>query len=149
MSTPVDMEDTTVTFDKEGNVTGFTELHVADNGFHRYRDRLNFDADNITPELVEFYIDEAGINKDDYDVDAVADAWRKVVEAGLGLVVDTKRPDTAGPQLVAHTMGFDTEKRSVRCTNCGGWPFEMGLDIGTTGFVSINKLYEQWLAEQR
>lgn len=46
-----------------------------------------FDPENITKDLVEFYVEEAGMDKDTFDVDAAVKDWRGVIESGHGLAV--------------------------------------------------------------
>lgn len=84
---------------------------------------VEFDPENITKELVEFYIEEAGLDKDNYDVDAAVKEWREVIESGYGLAVDK------GEALSLEFVHAGPNRRTpvVRDVKNGRSAFEMNL----------------------
>lgn len=45
------------------------------------------DPTGITTEFVEFYLEEAGLNPDDYDTERLADVWRGTEEVGDNILL--------------------------------------------------------------
>lgn len=45
------------------------------------------DPTGITAEFVGFYLEEAGLNPDDYDTERLADVWRETEEVGDNILL--------------------------------------------------------------
>ena len=58
------------------------------------------EADGITTEFVEYYLEEVGLDPSDYDTDGLADVWRSIEQDGgnilLWYAVSRHRKPTRG-----------------------------------------------------
>lgn len=122
------------------------DVHIDEEGLEGTKASVRFNPESITPDLVEFYAEQADL--DNYDVDAAVRAWRGIIESGYGLAL--YNGEVLAMEFVPISETNPTQ--IVRVADQPQWTaFNMGLDYGS-GFempTSITKLYVLYLAKRR
>ena len=122
------------------------EHHIDEDGLKDTKTKVRFNPEKITKKLVEFYADKAGLDKDNYDVDAAVKEWREIIESGHGLALD--RGNALAMEFVP--VGATNHTPVVRVVGKEHiTAFNMGLDCSHTFDLpwSIDKLYARYLFE--
>ena len=109
---------------------------------------VKFDPDNITKGLVEYYIEEAGLDKDTFDVDAAVKEWREVIESGYGLAVHKGKAIAlelvpVGPNRHTPVVRDVKNGRSAFEMNLIGRPYSPDVFRCPTAIVVIYVMYVQ------
>ena len=126
------------------------EYHIDEDGLKDTKTKVRFNPEKITKELVEFYADKAGLDKDNYDVDAAVKEWREIIESGHGLAVD--KGEAIALEFVH--VGPNHLVPRVRDIKSGWSAFQMGLVERVNSPAAfkypttITAIYEKYLEQK-